>query len=424
MGAVSTIFGKGAVFLSSVLSIPIMVRYLGAERFGIWMTISTVVTTLLILDLGIASALVNFISEAYARDDRDHASTYSTTAFATVCFVAVFLGVIAFIVWPHLQWATLFHLTSAAEIPLVSHAWAAAVAVFLFGLPAGLAIKILGGYQELRSANLFTAAGSLGSLIVIVVLVRMHAGFVTLVASAFAALVGANVLCLLWIWLFHKPWLLPRLRHFNRSAAKKMITEGGGFFVLQISALLAFNTDNLVVTHYLGPAQVSSYSVAWRLTSFASIAQSVIAPAVWPAYAEAFARGDMAWVRKTFLRIVWTTMIIACAFALLFAIAGRWIIRVWASPAAVPTETLMLLMCAWVLISTAMSNTSIILTGKGDTRLWAATSLIAAVVNVGLSMYWVQRIGASGVILGTIVSYLVFLVGPQIWQIRRLLAIP
>lgn len=421
VGAVSTVVGKGAVFLSSVASVPIMVRYLGAERFGIWMTISTAITTLLILDLGVASALVNFISEAYANDDPEYASTYSTTALATVCAVALLLAGVAIVVWPHLHWASLFHLTSPAEVPLVSHAWAAAVAVFLVGMPAGLALKILSGYQELRSANLFSAAGSLASLITIIVLVKLRADFVTLVASAFAALIGANLLCLLWLWLVHKPWLLPRRTHLNRQAARQMVTAGAGFFVLQISALLAFNSDNLIVTHYLGPAQVAAYSVAWRLAGFASIAQSVIAPAVWPAYAEAFARGDMPWVRRTFRRIMWTTMLVAVAFSALFAFTGRWIIRVWASSAAVPSETLMLLMCAWVIISTSMSNTSIILTGKGDTRLWAATSLLASALNIALSVFWVQRIGAAGVILGTIVSYLLVLVAPQIWQCYRLL---
>ncbi|WP_419807192.1 lipopolysaccharide biosynthesis protein [Terriglobus sp.] len=421
VGAASTVVGKGAVFLSTFASIPIMVRYLGAEQFGIWMTISTVVTTLLVLDLGIASALVNFISEAYAKDDREQASSYSSTAFGIMVALAFLLAGVARLIWPYLDWANLFHLTSPGEIPLVSHAWAAAVIVFLLGMPAGLAMKILGGYQELRSANLFTSAGSLSSLVLIVLLVRFHAGFVTLVAASSAALVGANVLCLLWLWFFHKPWLLPRVTHLSRSAAGRMVGAGGGFFVLQISALLAFNSDNLVVTHYLGPAQVASYSVAWRLAGFASIAQSVIAPAVWPAYSEAFARGDLPWVQRTFRRIMWTTMLTAFAFSLVFAFAGRWIIRLWASPAAVPTEHLMLLMCVWVLISTLMSNTSVILTGKGQTRLWAVTSLLAAALNLTLSIYWVQRIGAVGVVLGTVVSYLLLLVGPQIWQCSRLL---
>lgn len=423
VGATSAILGKGAVLLTSVASIPIMVRYLGAEQFGVWMTISTAVSTLLILDLGIASALVNFISEAYAKDDREHASIYSTTAFGIMLVLALVLAGIACWIWPHLNWVSMFHLTSTEEVPIVSHAWAAAVTVILLGMPASLAVKVLGGYQELHSANIFMASGSFSSLILIIVMVRYNAGLVALVATSSAAMVGANLLCLLWLWLFHKPWLFPRVAHLSRSAARAMVQSGAGFFVLQIAALLAFNTDNLIVTHYLGSAQVASYSVAWRLASFAYIGQSLVAPALWPAYSEAFSRNDLPWVRQTFRRTMWTTMVIALAYCLVIGFAGRWIILLWASRAAVPTEHLMLLMCAWVLLNTSMNNTATLLSGKGQTRLWAGTSLISAALNVGLSIYWVQRIGAEGVVLGTIVSYLLVLVLPQIWQCHRLLKV-
>jgi O-antigen/teichoic acid export membrane protein len=84
----------------------------------------------------------------------------------------------------------------------------------------------------------------------------------------------------------------------------------------------------------------------------------------------------------------------------------------------------MLLMCVWVLLSTFMTNTATVLVAKGETRLQAWCSLGAAVVNLVLSVYWVQRIGAVGVILGTIVSYLVVLVIPQTWQAFRVLRQP
>lgn len=424
VGAASTVFGKSAVLLSSLASVPIMARYLSTEQFGVWMTISTAVAMLLVLDLGIASALVNFVSEAYARDDREHASTYSTTAFGILLVLAAMFGAVAYGVWPHLQWMRLLHLKSAGEVPVVSHAWGAAVAVFLLGMPAGIALKILSGYQEVHSANIFTSAGSLLSLCLLFILVRLHASLPMLVAVSAGALVGANLLCLLWLWCVHKPWLLPKVTHLSRSAAQRMMQSGGGFFVLQIAALLAFNSDNLIVTHYLGPTEVASYSVAWRLASLAAVGQSIIAPALWPAYSEAFARNDMPWVRRTFYRTMWTTMLVALVFCVLFAFAGRWMIRLWASRAAVPTEHLLLLMCAWVLLNTAMNNTAVIMAGKGQIRLQAWASIAAAVLNVTFSIHWVQRMGAAGVILGTIVSYLLVLVLPQIWQCYRLLKEP
>ena len=319
------------------------------------------------------------------------------------------------------HWDRLFHLSSAAEAPTVSRAAAAALAIFLVGLPAGLAPKILGGYQELRAANLFTAIGSVLNLLSIILLVHLHAGLVALVTASSAALVGANLLALLWIFLFHKPWLAPRLKHVKGLAARRMIRSGSEFFVIQIAGLIAFNSDNLVVIHYLGPTQVAAYSVAWRLVGYATIAQTLIAPGLWPAFSEAFSRGDLPWIRQTFRRTMALTMSLAAGASLLFALAGRWIIRTWAGHAAVPTEELLLLMCVWVLISTFMNNTATVLVAKGETRLQAWCSITSAALNLALSIYWVQRIGAPGVILATIVSFLILLVGPQTWKVHQVL---
>jgi O-antigen/teichoic acid export membrane protein len=420
-GALATMLSKGVILAVNAISIPIIIRYLGAESFGVWVTISTALSMLLVLDLGVANSLTNFISEAYAADDHHHASAYSTTALGVVMAVALLLGGVAWWIWPTLHWEHLFHLSSSAEALPVSRAVAVALAIFLLGLPAGLAPKILGGYQELRLANLFTAAGSLCNLISIIVLVHLHAGLVALVAASSAALVGANLLCLVWIWCFHKPWLSPRLSHIKGSAARRMMQAGSELFVLQIAGLVVFNSDNLVVTHYLGPAQVAPYSVAWRLVGYAAVAQTMISPALWPAFSEAFARGDLAWVRRTFRRTMWVTMSIALGCSVSFALAGRWIIRVWAGQAAVPTQELLLLMCVWVILSTFMNNTATVLVAKGETRLQAWCALVAAALNLGLSIYWVQRIGAVGVILGTIVSYAVVLVGPQTWKVYRVM---
>ena len=412
---------KGIVLVVNAISIPITVRYLGAEGFGVWVTISTTLSMLLVLDLGVANSLTNFISEAYAKDDREHASTYSTTALAVLVAIASILGGITYWIWPALHWERLFHLSSTAQAPVVGHAVAAALVLFFIGLPAGLAPKILGGYQELRAANVFTSVGGIFNLVSIIILVRLHAGLVALVTASSAALVCANLLCLVWIWYWHKPWLSPRLSQIRGNAARRMMSTGGEFFVLQIAGLIVFNSDNMVVTHYLGPAEVASYSIAWRLVGYAAFAQTLISPSLWPAFSEAFARKDMEWIRMTFQRTMRLTMGVALGSTVVFASLGRWIIRVWATRAAVPTEGLLLLMCIWVLTSTFMNNTATILVAKGQTRSLAITGLVAAAGNLALSIYWVQRIGAAGVILGTIVSYLLVLVIPQTVSCYRLL---
>jgi O-antigen/teichoic acid export membrane protein len=420
-GLGSAVVSKGIVMLSNALSIPICIRYLGGEKFGIWTTISTVLTMLLVLDLGVANSLTNFVSEAYARNDRQYASRYTTTALAIMIGIAGLLGLGVAMVWSHLDWYHLFNLSSREEAPAVSSSVAVAIVIFLIDLPSRLATRVLGGYQELRTASLFTALGGIGNLIAIIMLVYFQAGLPAMVAGSSVALVGSDLLCLIWLIFFYKPWLRPRMTHLSRAAARRMMRLGVEFFLIQIAGLVVFNSDNLVITHYLGPAEVARYSVAWRLVGYAAILQTLISPALWPAFSEAFDRGDLIWVRNTFHRIMGITMSVALVLAIFFAVSGRWMIRIWATDAAVPSQTLMLLMATWVLISTFMNNTATVLASKGRTRVQAWCSVASSAVNLALSIWLVQHIGAIGVILGTILSYGAVLIIPQSIETWKLL---
>lgn len=419
--SLSSIFSKGIVLLVSIVTVPITVRYLGAELYGIWITVSTTIALLVVLDLGIANTLTNLISEAYAAGDKQQAGRYATTAFWMVVMVAVVLALVGLLVWPHIYWGALFHVRNQALTRSISHAVLAAYLVFLVSLPAGLAVKMLGGYQEMRTANIFTAAGSVLSLVAVVAVVHCKGSLPLLVFAYSGAMVAANVICLLWMWTRHKPWLTPWPRHMDRTVVRRLMQTGGEFFLIQLAGLVVFNSDNLVITHYLGPEAVTPYSVTWRLASYAAALQTVTTPALWPAYAEAFVRGDLGWIKKTFARMMAATMSAALVFTLIVAFYGRTIIRHWAGQAAVPAESLILMMCVWVLISTLMNNTGCVLVAINETRIQAWASVAAAVVNLISTIWLVQRIGVLGVIIGTVFSYLFVLVIPQTWQLFRTL---
>lgn len=416
----SALISKGAVLVANLLTIPIVVRYLGPVQFGIWATITTSVSLLLVMDLGIANTLTNLISEAYALADRKLAGTYSATAFWLMIGVASALAILGCLVWPLVNWNHVFDVKTISR-GITSHSVAAAYAVFLLGMPAGLAAKLLGGYQELRTANIFAATGSLGSLVAVALVAKLHGGLPLLVGASAGALVLANAVCLLWIWFQHKPWLRPLPSRFSFVASRRLLHTGSEFFLIQLAGLIVFNSDNLVIAHYVGPAEVTPYNVTWRLVSYAAALQTLMLPALWPAYSEAFVRGDMSWIRRTYRKTMLWTMGLAGGIALIFLMLGRFLIRYWAGSSAVPSLSLLFWMCVWVLISTFMNNVACILVAVSETRLQAWSSMIGAGLNLGLSIWLVRSMGSVGVILGTVISYLVALVGPQAWMAHRVL---
>jgi len=416
VATVSSIGSRGISIAVSAISIPLTVRYLGAEMYGVWVTIGTTLAMLAVMDLGIGNTLTNSISEAYATGSKQLAGLYTASAFWMMLALASLFGVIGYPLWHAINFGYIFNIHGQFAIIQSRDAVGVAYALFLLGLPVNLINKILGGYQQLQIANYFSAAGAVLSLLAIVATTYFHGGLVVLVLAYSGSLLLSNMICMLWLFLFYKPWLLPSLKKVHLSTAKQMLGVGGMFFLLQLSGLVVFNSDNLVIAHFLGASQVTPYNVTWRLVGYAAALQTLLTPALWPAYSEAIVRGDSSWVRSTYRRTMWATMLFASVFCLALLLFGRSFIRIWASPAAVPSEALLIAMCVWTLISTLMNNEATVLVAANEIRLQTWLSILAAAVNLLLSILLVQSIGALGVILGTILSYILVLIGPQTWK--------
>ena len=177
--------------------------------------------------------------------------------------------------------------------------------------------------------------------------------------------------------------------------------------------MVVFSSDNLIVSHYLGASEVTPYSVAWRFAGLSALLQTLIFPALWPAYAEAYAKHEFKWIRQTFAMTLKgvVALNVLCAAGLVFF--GKTAIRLWAGRVAVPGTYLLIAMGVWVVVNGVMSVESCLLAALNRTRGQAVLSITAAVLNIGLSLVLVRHLGAIGVIGGTVLSYLFVLVVPQ-----------
>lgn len=411
----AVVSGGAARALSSLLtlvSLPLAVRYLGAERYGVWATVVSVAVWVNLLDLGIASSLTNLVSQAYARQDRTEAARAFSNALA-VTIGAVGLSGGAFgLLWSHVNWIAIFNASHSVEHEVRATVLIATI-LTLAGLPLNLAAKVFAGYQELHTYNKTLALGAAGSVVGLVVGMWLHVSMPTLFLLSFGSITSVAAARMLWLVLWHKPWLRPRIGLLSVREAVSLLSTGWSFLLIQAAAMVVFSTDNIIVSHYLGAAEVTPYSVTWRVVSFGSVLQVLAFPALWPAFSEAHARGDAAWIRRTFAIAMRTTIALNIAWAVFLLAFGRFGIRLWAGPAAVPPRSLLLAMAFWSVIAGFMTAQSCLLGALNRTRVQAVASVIAAMVNVALSIVLVERIGSLGVMLGTIISYLVVLVVPQ-----------
>ena len=419
--------GAAARVLSSLftlVSLPLALRYLGAERFGVWATIASTAVFLNLVDLGIASTLTNYIAHSYAVGDREYAARYMANALVLTAAAACVAGGLLAIAWPTIDWAKLFNVSSAVPPAEVSGTVAAAVALVLLGLTASLTGRILSGYQEVHRINAIVAIGTLANLAGLLGGLALRVSMPVLFVLATGWITLSNLTVLFAMLLWKKSWLRPRLAFLEWRATRELLAAGSGFFLIQVAGAIVFSSDNVVLSHFLGPAQVTPYSVTWRVVGLTAVMQGLLFPALWPAYAEAYVRGDYAWVRRTFRITLRGTMALNLVFGALLLAFGRTVIRWWAGASAVPSFALLGAMALWAVISGAMTVESCLLAAVNRTREQGVLSVFAAGLNLALSIVLVQRVGALGVIAGTILSYLIVLVVPQSLMVRSVLSEP
>lgn len=425
-GRIAAAASSGAVArawssLLTLVSLPLAVRYLGAERFGVWATIASTVVFLNLLDLGVASTLTNRIAQAYANGDKRQAVRYTTNALAVTASVALAGGLVFAAAWPRVDWIALFNVSASVPRSQVNGTVAVAGALMLLGLPAALVNRIFAGYQEVHRSNVLVAVGAVANLLGLIAGIAMRVSMPVLFVMSVGCVTLCNFVALIATVLWYKPWLRPRFSLVETSIARALLSSGSGFFLIQIAGAVVFSSDNLVVGHYLGAAQVTPYAVSWRLVGFTAILQSLVFPALWPAYAEAYARRDFVWMRQAFRLALRATLALNLVCAVGLILFGKTAIRWWAGTAAVPSSSLLAAMALWGVISGFMTVESCLLAAVERTREQGILSVVAAAVNLALSVVLVQRIGAVGVIAGTILSYLLVLVVPQSLIVRSVM---
>ena len=134
-GFVTGLGSRGVGFLVSFLSVPLTIGYLGRERYGVWILLSSLLAWVRLADLGIGNGLRTAIASALGSGRPDLVRTLLSTAFALLCTIAAVLGLMAAVAWPWINWVPLFGITTEDARAEVGPAIATSFGVFLAGLP-------------------------------------------------------------------------------------------------------------------------------------------------------------------------------------------------------------------------------------------------------------------------------------------------
>lgn len=419
-GVAAAFLSRGIAVATSLISIPITVKYLGTERFGVWATISSFTALLAFADLGIGNGLVNAIAATRGGEDRDLARTHASSAYALLAPVALALLGAFLLARAWISWADAFGLEGQAAITEARQAVAVFVTCFCVGIPLSIAGRLQMGMQASHLSHGWTAAGGLASLAAVLAAVAVQASLPGLVF----ALVGAPLVIQALntgVLLHQRPWLRPSLRHVRWFSARQLLRDGSLFFLLQISTAFIFASDNLVIARLFGPAAVTQYAIPFRLFGLASTLVGMALGPLWPAYGEALARGDLSWLRVALSRSLRLALVASLASSAVLLVSVPWLVKVWTG-LSTPQPLLLLAGFAMFNVVLAVSNAySTFLNGINLIRFQVVLGLLTSVLAVALKVGLGTVLGLPGVAFGSALALLAGAVIPFIWYVPRLL---
>jgi O-antigen/teichoic acid export membrane protein len=412
---------KAVAVGAALISVPLTLHYLGAERYGMWMAMSSLIAVLSFTDFGIGNGLLNAVAQANGRDDRGAIRGLVSSAFFILSAVALTLGLVALVANSVVPWPRLFNVQSALAAREVGPAFAVLFACFALAIPFGIVEKVQMGLQQAFAASLWQCGASVLSLAGLLLVIHFQGGLPWLVLTLVAGpLVGSALNTVIYFGATARD-IAPSARLVSRRHMIQIARIGLLFLFLQIVVAVAFSSDNIVIAQILGASAVAEYAVPERMFSIVSMVFGLALVPLWPAYGEAIERGDRVWVRRTLQR----SLLLAFGFAgfgsMTLVLIGPQLLALWVGHVIDPPFLLLLGLGLWKVIETCGKALGVFLNGATVIRLQLISGTLMAVAAITLKIVFVKRFGIVGVPWATITAYLIFSAVPFVFFVPRLI---
>ena len=411
INGITSLLSKLVVLTTTIVSVPLTYRYLGTERYGLWMTITSFVLFLGFADLGVGNGLTASIAAANGRDDRQEARREVSCGFFLLMMIATALVIGLAIFYPMIPWANLYGAKTALAGREAGPASVVLILCTALSMPVGTVLRIQLGYQEGYIGDLWNAGGNLLALAGIVVATHLHGSLPLLVCAVTGAPLLATTMNCMVQFFYVRPWLRPRLALFDSKAALHLASVGSLFFVQQCFGLIYYVSDYIVISRVMGAAYVANYAVLQRIFSIGLVAQYFMLP-LWPAIGEAIARCDFVWARRIVRQAIAFSIGLGIVCGAILLLLSRYLMKHWSGIDLGAIDLTRLGFAVWVVLVGYVAAMNAILNQPAVMRRHLVFFGSASIISLLLKIEFARRGSLAGVIWATTLGFGLFYVVP------------
>lgn len=404
----------------ALLLVPITIDYVNSDRYGVWLTLSTVVGWITFFDLGLGNGFRNKFAEAKANDDVTLARKYvSTTYFSISCLIIIILAAIL-ILNNFINWSNLLNLSQdyREELQKVF----AIVAIFTsLNMVANIFSSLLSADMRPGFGAIISGVSQFAILIIIFLLTKIKQGDLVSLAFCYSGIpfiVMALVSIVSFVNTRYRKYS-PSFKFIDFSLIKSILNLGVQFALIQISCIAVFQIVNIVITRELGPIAVTQYSISNRYFSVVYMVMNMILTPMWSAFTDAYVRKDYSWMRKTLQRLEKLDLLCVIVLIVLLLISGP-VYHIWVGEKVQIPFLLSASMALMIVIQCFAGTYMMCINGTGFIRIQLLIYIACSFVAWPLLTAASQKYGIVGATIVPSVVYLLQAISGKI-QLQKII---
>ncbi len=397
--------------LLNFMSIPVLLEYVGATVLGSYYFLYAIFCLISILDLGIGNGIIGFASKQEVSDKR----IILFSGLITLSIIsAVYLFLLLILV--KYQGNRVTYKTSFAEVDTFSSALLVVCFLGLLHNFGNMGLKYRSAIGNYNFTVYFETFSVLAGITSAFILLSFEANLLSLVVG----LIGVPTLlstCQLFL-LFRGFKLHQEFSQISsgiRIRIFQLLVQGRLFFILQITTVVSLQIDSLVIGAFLGPNEVASTAITWKLFSVPYLLLVSASGGLWAlASSKVGVRGDL-----RFKELVWRNIKYAFGYSIVFGMVlmgfGRNIVQAFSPNLPTPSNSMLLISCLLLISMCVSQPISMILNGLHKERFLIVTSLIGMCVNFFASVFFLKTFEKGyGALLGTAVAQIFCFIIPTL----------
>lgn len=402
----NTVYNSGFKLFNQLIALfilPLFIKNLGAELYGIWIISGVLIGYLEMVDLGFSEGVMREVSNTHANKDIEGFRKVINSSLLLFLLIGIAILILILLFRDNIinllavrpkdsKLAKEVLLSTAIFAPLI---WGTRLTGIIFQ-----------GTLRFKEHSILSGVQTFGKTLSMMVLLKMGYGIIEII-------VFTNIVFLL-LWL-PSVFVLSRvssetvidIKYFSWNTLAKIAPYSFAVFYAQIISMLALQTDNLIIGVAISMTGVTAYTIASKLFYTSYNYMSMISGVFQPTSYQAFAQNDRGMIEKLMFKGTKYMTLLYTPVGFIGIIISPLFIETWVGKEYLQYAIWSQLFMAVFVLTSGYGMPVNLAFNSGKTRSANIFKTTSIFVNLTIGLILVKKYGIGGPIIGTLVAGLI-----------------